>query len=116
MPAKGFCKEVRAFSKRYRCFVVRYVVNSPVAAPNAVLTGLVCALMADFAAAKDIEEGRLVRLLPDYLPEEQPLCAVIAHRTYIPARVRVLVDFLLDYFSQTASSPAPNLRTSGRLQ
>ena len=77
-----------------------FVVSSPVAVRNAVLTGYGYTLAVDFAVANDIAEGRLVRLLPDYVPIEQPVNAIIPHRRYIPAKTRVFVDYLLETFGE----------------
>ena len=75
------------------------VMSSPGAVRNAALTGYGYTLTADFAVAKDIAQGRLVRLLPDYEPVELPLYALYAHRRYIPRKVRAFVDYLTETFS-----------------
>ena len=76
------------------------VMNSPSAVRNAALTGYGYTLSGDFTVAKDIAEGRLVRLLPDYEPVEQHLYAVFAHRRYMPRKVRAFVDYLNEIFGE----------------
>ncbi len=78
-------------------------MNSPRAVRNAALSGYSYALAGDYGVAKDIEENRLVRLLPDYEPIEQPLYALIAQRRYIPGKVRAFVDYLAEVFSEKRS-------------
>jgi len=74
------------------------VMSSPGAVRNAALTGYGYALIADFAVARDIEKNRLVRLLPDYEPIEQPLYALFAHRHYTPRKIRAFIDYLVETF------------------
>ena len=76
-----------------------FVVSSPEAARNAALTGYGYCLTTDFSVAQDIAEGRLLRLLQDYAPVEQMIYAVFPHRRYLPAKVRVFVDYLVDRFA-----------------
>ena len=78
----------------------RFVVNSPNAARNAVRAGAGLALLADYLVEDDIGRGRLVRLLPEVESEEQPIFAVFVHRNYMPAKVRALIDHLVDGLSR----------------
>ncbi|WP_428242335.1 LysR family transcriptional regulator [Gynuella sp.] len=48
----------------------------------------------------DIDQGRLVTLLPDYQGSRVPLNAIYTDTQYLPLRVRALVDFLVDRFHQ----------------
>ncbi|RWD28721.1 MAG: LysR family transcriptional regulator [Mesorhizobium sp.] len=73
-------------------------MNSARAVKNACLTGYGYSLLADFMVAKDIREGRLVRLLPDFEPVEQPIYAFHAQRLHTPQKVRVFIDFLREAF------------------
>lgn len=58
-------------------------------------------LAADFTVAKEIAEGRFVRLLPDYIPVGQPIFVLYAHRRYIPRKVRAFVDYLTKTFQDS---------------
>lgn len=75
-----------------------FVLSSSVAVRNAVLMGYGCALIGNFMVTADIAAGRLVQMLPDYESLEQPIYAMFPHRTYIPAKVRVFVDYLVETF------------------
>jgi DNA-binding transcriptional LysR family regulator len=73
-------------------------VNSPMAARAATLSGLGYALLPDFIAASDIAAGRLVAVLADRISRGGGIYVVYPHRRYLPAKVRVLVDFLVQWF------------------
>jgi LysR family transcriptional regulator for bpeEF and oprC len=72
----------------------RYVVNSPNAARNAVLSQFAIGLLADYLVKDLIAAGRLERILPEYATLEQPIYAVFVHRNYMPAKTRAFIDFL----------------------
>jgi DNA-binding transcriptional LysR family regulator len=73
-------------------------VNSPIVARAAALSGLGFAMLPDFIAAPDIASGRLVTALDDRLLSGTGIFAVYPHRRYLPAKVRVFVDFLVQWF------------------
>ena len=73
----------------------KFVVNSPNAARNAVLTGNTVGLIADYLVAEMIEDGRLVRILSDYETRSQPIHAVYVHRNFMPAKVRAFIDHIV---------------------
>lgn len=73
-------------------------VNSPIAARAAALSGLGFAVLPDFIAAPEIESGRLVAVLQDRTLTGGGIFAVYPHRRYLPAKVRVLVDYLAQWF------------------
>lgn len=73
-------------------------VNSPLAARMAAVSGLGFAILPDFIAAPEIASGRLVPLLEDRMLEGAGIFAVYPHRRYLPAKVRVFVDFLVQWF------------------
>ncbi|MBL8583851.1 MAG: LysR family transcriptional regulator [Rhizobiaceae bacterium] len=75
-------------------------VNSPIAARAAALSGLGFAVLPDFIAAPEIESGRLVPVLQDRVLTGGGIFAVYPHRRYLPAKVRVLVDYLAQWFRQ----------------
>jgi DNA-binding transcriptional LysR family regulator len=56
-------------------------------------------LAPSFFAVDDFEEGRLVRLLPEYRGPEQFISAVYPHRHHVSAKVRVFIDMMADYFT-----------------
>ena len=67
-------------------------------ARRGALPGLGFAILPDFIAAPDIEAGRLVAVLDDRMPTGGGIFAVYPHRRYLPAKVRVFVDFLVQWF------------------
>jgi DNA-binding transcriptional LysR family regulator len=71
------------------------VTNSGEALRNAAVAGLGVFLAPGFVVADDIAAGRLVRLLPDYLPVEFSMNAVYAHRHHLSAKVRCFIDLLI---------------------
>ena len=73
-----------------------FVVNSPNAARNAVLSGGVIGLLGDYLVDEMLKDGRLVRLLPEAATPEQPIHAVFVHRNYMPAKVRAFIDYLVE--------------------
>ncbi|WP_422026023.1 LysR family transcriptional regulator [Roseovarius sp.] len=75
-------------------------MSSTVATKNAVMSDYGYSLLSDFSVARELEDGRLIRLLPDYEPVEQPVYALFAHRRYVPRKVRAFIDFLKAEFRQ----------------
>jgi len=81
----------------------RIEVNSPMATRAAAVSGLGWAVLPDFIAEPDILSGRLVPVLDDWIPKGGGIFAVYPHRRYLPAKVRVLVDFLVQWFKKAES-------------
>ena len=73
-------------------------VNSPMASRAAAVAGLGFAVLPDFIAQPEIMAGRLVPVLDDRILQGGGIFAVYPHRRYLPAKVRVLVDFLVQWF------------------
>ncbi len=57
--------------------------------------------LSGFMVGEDIKAGRLVPMLQDYSIKKQQIHAVFPHRKYLPAKVRVLLDYLLQKFTPT---------------
>lgn len=72
-------------------------VNSARAARELLLAGHGIGYLPSFAVARDIAEGRLTRLLPEYPPQRHGIYGVYTHRKYLSAKVRLFVDAALDY-------------------
>jgi len=62
------------------------------------LAGLGIIWQPTFLIGDDLRQGRLVRLLPGYRMSEIDVLAVYPSRRYVSARVRVMVDFLVEAF------------------
>jgi DNA-binding transcriptional LysR family regulator len=73
-------------------------VNSPLATRAASLAGLGFAILPDFIAEPELKSGRLISVLDAFLPTNGGIFAVYPHRRYLPAKVRFLVDFLVQWF------------------
>lgn len=78
-------------------------VNSPLAARAAAIGGLGFVLLPDFIARPAVESGELVAVLDDFVPKGGGIFAVYPHRRYLPAKVRVFVDFLAKWFKAEAA-------------
>ena len=57
--------------------------------------------LSGFMVGEDIKAGRLVPILKNYSIKKQQIHAIFPHRKYLPAKVRVLLDFLLEKFTPT---------------
>ncbi len=76
-------------------------VNSPITTRAAAVAHLGVAPIPDFIAAEDIAAGRLESVLDDWTPKNTGIYAVYPHRRYLPAKVRVFVDYLAKWFRET---------------
>jgi DNA-binding transcriptional LysR family regulator len=65
-------------------------------ARRAVLAGVGIGLLPAFLCARDVERGRLVRVLPWYVAPGPPLHLVYPSARYLPHRVGVFRDFLVE--------------------
>lgn len=72
------------------------LANDGMAAQAACLGGAGIALKSIWDAREDLATGRLVELLPGWVPPAMPIRAVFASRQHQPARVRAFLDFLQD--------------------
>jgi DNA-binding transcriptional LysR family regulator len=79
----------------------RFEVNSPFPARQAALAGLGFVMLPDFVAAPALDSGKLVHVLPQFkFGASGAIYAVYPHRRYLPVKVRVLVDFLANWFKK----------------
>lgn len=70
---------------------------------NAALNGEGIVCQPTFLVGEDLRAGRLMPLLPDFLPPDFTMYAVYASRRHMPAKVRACLDF----FAEQISDPAP---------
>ena len=61
---------------------------------TAMLAGLGVSLQPTFIAARDLQAGRLVAVMPDYVDESASVYAVYPHSRHLSAKVRAFIDFL----------------------
>jgi len=78
----------------------RLEVNSPLTTRAAAIAGLGFAMLPDFVALPELESGRLVSVLDDWTRSSAGIYAVYPHRRYLPARIRVFVDYLVHWFKE----------------
>ena len=69
---------------------------------RAARAGLGVAIIPDFIAGQSIQSGDLVTLLEDYIAKDRGIYAIYPHRRYLPARIRVFVDYLVHWFKEHA--------------
>ncbi|TGG91747.1 LysR family transcriptional regulator [Natronospirillum operosum] len=74
----------------------RFRVNSAIALHRAAVLGGGIARLPRYLARESLQTDSLVLLLADYRLEAQPLHVVYPERHFIPAKVRVLVNFIQD--------------------
>ncbi|MBS0322046.1 MAG: LysR family transcriptional regulator [Proteobacteria bacterium] len=67
------------------------------------VAGLGITLEPDFIVAPELRRGALVPLLAGYAPPATAIHAVYPSRRHLSAKVRVLVDFLVEYFAANAT-------------
>jgi DNA-binding transcriptional LysR family regulator len=76
-----------------------FVTSSGTVLREAVLAELGLAVAPRFMVARELAAGRLVPVLDGQLVGDLGIWALIQHRTQVPARVRLLVDFLARWFA-----------------
>jgi DNA-binding transcriptional LysR family regulator len=76
------------------------ITNSGETLRLAALQGAGVCLAAGFLVHRDLEEGRLVRLLPEYRPVEFAMNAVYPHRHHLSAKVRTFIDMLAHHAAE----------------
>jgi DNA-binding transcriptional LysR family regulator len=75
--------------------------NNGDTARAAALGGLGVIWQPSFLIGEDLRAGRLVRLLPDYHMPDIDVLAVYPSRRHLSAKVRVMIDFLVEEFKGT---------------
>jgi len=76
-------------------------INDDEALSQAVLGGLGLALLPTFIVGKDLQAGRLVEVLPGYVPTERFIYAVHLPSRHLPMKVRAFIAFLQERFGPT---------------
>lgn len=70
------------------------ISNSGETLRRVALQGVGICLTPGFLIADDLDQGRLIRLLPEYRPVEFAMNAVYPHRHHLSAKVRTFIDLL----------------------
>ena len=71
---------------------------------EAARTGLGVTIQPHWLISEDLEDGRLVRLLPSWRPKDLPVHVVYAGHRLLPTRARAFVDFAVDFMKQELAS------------
>lgn len=74
------------------------VLDDPEALAKAAARGMGIALLPRPHASSLLESGALVRVLPEWYAETQPLAIYYSSRRLLPAKVRVFVDYIVKEF------------------
>jgi DNA-binding transcriptional LysR family regulator len=77
-------------------FSPRLVCNDVLLLREAVLSGLGIANLPAFLCKQDLAEGRLIEILPGWRTEDVTFYAVFPDPKTLPARVRALIDFMVE--------------------
>jgi DNA-binding transcriptional LysR family regulator len=72
----------------------RLQANSSLALKAATLCGAGVLRIPEFAVKNELQRGQLERVLPTWEMNDLEIHAVMPERRYIPAKIRVFVDFL----------------------
>ncbi len=62
--------------------------------------GLGVAYVPEFLVQAELADGRLTSLLEDWLPPPVPIWALYPHNRHLSAKVRLLVDHLVNQFAE----------------
>ncbi len=73
----------------------RLVADNAVAVHRAALAGAGITILTHILAVADIEDGRLVNLMPEFPPARLPINLVYPSRRNLPLRVRAVIDYLV---------------------
>jgi DNA-binding transcriptional LysR family regulator len=76
------------------------ISNSGDTLRTAALQGVGILLAPGFLISDDLDQGRLVRLLPEYRPVEFSMNAVYPHRHHLSAKVRSFIDLLAQHSTE----------------
>lgn len=75
-----------------------YRVSNSEAILEALRQGIGIGRLPTFVAGPDLKAGRLVEVLEPYRIPDHTFYAVFPEREYLPAKVRVFLDFAIEYF------------------
>jgi DNA-binding transcriptional LysR family regulator len=66
---------------------------------KAGLAGIGLVRLSTFLIGADIEAGRLVPVMPDYVDDSRSIYAIYPHRRHLSPKVRAFIDFLVSEYS-----------------
>lgn len=74
-------------------------VNNGIAQKHLVLGGSAIARMPTFLIGREVANGKLVNLFPEFYPLKKSIFALFPKREYMPAKTRLFIDFLVEKIS-----------------
>jgi DNA-binding transcriptional LysR family regulator len=115
MPCVALPNEIRSSSWHFRhrlgsseqvTLSAVYSVNSALMVRLATLRGMGFSILPEGIAAGDINDGTLVRLLPDYSVDdpEMKLSIVYPGRQCLPAKTRFFIDYALERLTKEVNA------------
>ncbi|MFA0085973.1 LysR family transcriptional regulator [Vibrio sp. 10N.286.49.C2] len=75
----------------------RFEANSLNVVRRACSAGLGITLMPDVMIQEYIDNGELVRVLPDWSANPRDIYMLYNHKDHLPEKVRLFIDFVIDY-------------------
>lgn len=76
----------------------RAILNDPEALCHAAMAGLGIAQVPMAHAFKELQNGKLIRVLPDWYTDRGVISLYFAAKKHLPTKTRVFVDFIVDKF------------------
>jgi len=89
----------KGFEERGLLLSGNFEANSADALYQATLSGLGVARLSTYLVGKDLREGRLIRVLPEYEDNGSDIYAAYSARRNMPPKVRAFIDHLIAEFS-----------------
>src|SRR6185503_14063186 len=91
-----------------------FVTNSALVARRAALAGLGIALLPQYGVAAELRSGALVPLLTQYRVPTRLVLAVYPRTVAAPHRIKLFVDFLIEWFLKNDPNAALQPRAAAR--
>ena len=76
----------------------RMAVNGPVIIKRAAIAGIGFAKIPRFIAEEELRDGLIKTVLDDFIPDGAGLYVVYPQKRYLPAKVRMFIDYLVQWF------------------
>ena len=80
-----------------------FSTNSALVLRDAALSDLGVAMLPAYLVRADIEQGRLVRILPAWICRKKPAYLIYPQMKRLPRRTRVFIDYLREAFRQQSA-------------
>ena len=76
----------------------RMAANSPVITKRAAIAGIGFAKIPRFIAEEELQNGLIKTVLDDFMTDGAGLYVVYPQKRYLPAKVRMFIDYLVEWF------------------